>query len=92
MENIYSNYYTMIANVPTLPMTAAMSNYNPTLGLTAAGGMTTDSELKNKEESPPNPSAGGKWSLSFIPVNKTCFIGKIQLSILMIDVIVLFSF
>ena len=50
----------MIANVPTLPMTAAMSNYNPTLGLTAAGGMTTDSELKNKEESPPNPSAGGK--------------------------------
>ena len=59
-ENTYSNYYSMIPNGPHVPMAAAMSNYNPTLGLTAAGGITTDSELKIKEDSPPNSSAGGK--------------------------------
>ena len=59
-ESTYSRYYSMIPNVPPVPMTAAMSNYNPTLGLTSTCGIATDSELKKKEDTQASPSAGGK--------------------------------
>lgn len=57
-ETTYPNYFTMIPNIPNVPMaTAAMPNYNPALNLT--NGVPNGGENKEKENISPNQSVNG---------------------------------
>ena len=58
-ETTYPNYFTMIPNIPNVPMAAtAIPNYNPALNLTN-GVIANGGENKEKENISPNQSVNG---------------------------------
>ena len=56
-ELSYSNYYSMLSNIPNVPMATAMANYNPTVHMPNG---VTEGESKEKENTSPNQNHNGK--------------------------------